>query len=331
MTYRKTRRPAHCQPGSITDARELGERLRLSRERLAASELADQGQAWRLWAACVDATFGYAREADQIYLTTLARNACGVHRNAASRIMRRFDELGVFVWKAAPRGSHAISELRLPPLHALPTVHEDHASCTVNGALQSNEAMSVEFRAQHSSSGALHSSLIGASDRSEGSEDWHAERHAGPQAGPEPDGLDDELDAAVRAAYADPTEAAVLARFGEAEPAAAWRPRREPAQEAPLTCDECGTEFEAVRSHQRFCSRPCRNAYWNARYADVPRAPRQRTGGTAPRPARTRSPAGRTRPRIGTQRWLTNSTVQVCKAEGCHYDAGTCAHGRKKN
>jgi hypothetical protein len=63
---------------------ELGERLRVSRERLASSPLANHGQAWRLWAACADATLGYAREADQIYLSTLARTA-GVHRTKAAR------------------------------------------------------------------------------------------------------------------------------------------------------------------------------------------------------------------------------------------------------
>jgi len=110
--HRRTR-PAHCAPGSFTDARALGERLRVSRERLASSELANLGQAWRLWAACVDATFGYAREADRIYLSTLAR-AAGVHRTKVGPILRQFDELGVFTWRAAPRGSHGISELGLP-------------------------------------------------------------------------------------------------------------------------------------------------------------------------------------------------------------------------
>jgi hypothetical protein len=130
----------------MTNTRELGERLRLSRERLAGSELANQGQAWRLWAACVDATVGYSREADLIYVSTLARNAAGVHRNATARIMRRFHELEVFSWIAAPPGSHAISELRLPTLmhssrcmtevHAPPTVHDEPSSCTAHGALQ---------------------------------------------------------------------------------------------------------------------------------------------------------------------------------------------------
>ena len=225
--HRKTRRPAYCEPGSFNNADELGRRLRLSRERLAASDLAGQGQAWRLWAACADATFGYAREADQIYLTTLARNAADVHRNAASRIMRRFDELGVFGWHAAPRGSHGISLLSLPPLHAPSTVHEDRldapltvhedahapstvhedgATCSAHGALQSNEVKSIELITNSSpiATGTQHhhSPVIGPSEGVEGSDDWHAERRANPETRPEPDAFDD-LDAAVQAAYAD--------------------------------------------------------------------------------------------------------------------------------
>jgi len=112
---RKSRRPAHCEPGSLTNATELGARLRLSRERLAASELATIGSAWRVWAACADATFGYAREADTTYVVVLG-NSAGVDRKATSNFLRRFDELGVFVWDAAPAGSRRMSELRLPRL-----------------------------------------------------------------------------------------------------------------------------------------------------------------------------------------------------------------------
>jgi hypothetical protein len=111
----RTTRPAHCEPWSITDVRELGDRLRLSRERLETSELVHNGPAWRLWAACVEATFGYGRAADQIYVGTLARLA-RMKRQKASPLLDRFNELGVFVWDKAPRGSHGISELGLPPL-----------------------------------------------------------------------------------------------------------------------------------------------------------------------------------------------------------------------
>jgi hypothetical protein len=171
----KTRRPAHCEPGSLNDALNLGERLRVSRERLADSDLAGLGQAWRLWAACADATFGYSREADQIYLTTLAKLA-GVHRTKAGPLLRRFDELGVFGWQAAPRGSHGISELRLPHVaptvhevrHVAPTVHDAGGSCSPQGALQSNDSMSAESLSDAVSidTGTHHSSssLIGASE-----------------------------------------------------------------------------------------------------------------------------------------------------------------------
>jgi hypothetical protein len=112
---RKSRRPAHCEPGSIKDARELGERLRPSRDRLLASDLAKLGRAGRLWAACADATFGYAREADMTYAVTLGDSA-GIDRKAAAKFLHRLSDLGVFVSYAAPLGSHAMSELRLPSL-----------------------------------------------------------------------------------------------------------------------------------------------------------------------------------------------------------------------
>lgn len=150
-------RPAHCEPGSLKGAKELGERLRLSRERLAASDLARLGSAWRLWAACADATFGYAREADTIYLTTLARTA-GVHRSKAGPLLRRFDELGVFVWKAAPRGSHGISELGLPHVapqlhegaHVAPPLRDEPSSCSPQGSPQSTEVIRHELIAHES-------------------------------------------------------------------------------------------------------------------------------------------------------------------------------------
>lgn len=132
-------RPPDCRPGTITEPRYLGERLRASRERLAASDEAGRGRAWRLWAVCADATFGYSREADQTYVSALARAAGGMNRNEASRLLRRFHELGVFVWEPAPQGSHGISRLALPALgvpdtgHAPPTVRVE-ATCTAHGA-----------------------------------------------------------------------------------------------------------------------------------------------------------------------------------------------------
>ena len=156
-------RPQDCKVGGITAGmdrttvavvRDLAERLRASRDRLAASELARHGQAWRLWSVCVAQTVGYSREADQTFASALAREA-GMHRNSTSRLLRRFDELDVFVWDAAPLGSHAASILRLPAgeLHAPPTVRvedslDGHAPPTVRvaaptrtpqGALHGNE------------------------------------------------------------------------------------------------------------------------------------------------------------------------------------------------
>jgi hypothetical protein len=163
---KRTTRPAHCEPWSVTDVKELGTRLRLSRERLLASDLRNDGPAWRLWAACAGATFGYGREADQIYIATLADLAC-MKRQKAAPLMRRFDELGVYVWRAAPRGSHAISTLALPPPSSCaPVGTMTGSSCAPvghmsapttdlhvppGGTLQSNEVMSVEFMTHNSS------------------------------------------------------------------------------------------------------------------------------------------------------------------------------------
>src|SRR5690348_870130 len=97
---RKSRRPPQCEPGYMDSrTKEMAERLRVSRERLMSSDLRSTTRAWRLWAACVEATVGYTREADQTYAVTLAQ-AANVTRQVASDILRRFDELGVFQWEA---------------------------------------------------------------------------------------------------------------------------------------------------------------------------------------------------------------------------------------
>mgnify|MGYP002780911856 FL=1 len=117
-------RPPDCEPGSITDAAYLAERLRVSRERLMASELASQARAWRLWSVCVAQTFDYGRAADTIYVVELARLA-GMDRSAAGRLMRRFNELGIFGWDPAPRGSRTrvMSRVSIPEAHAASAPH----------------------------------------------------------------------------------------------------------------------------------------------------------------------------------------------------------------
>jgi hypothetical protein len=148
---RKTSRPAHCTPGSATDAKELAERLRLSRERLMASELESTVRAWRLWAAGVDATVGYTRTADRTYAMTLA-SAANIKRQVASQLLRRFNELGVFAWEA-PRhpGSRDARILELPRLAApntpdasAPETPTDHVSgADAERALMSHSEPSV--------------------------------------------------------------------------------------------------------------------------------------------------------------------------------------------
>ena len=66
---------------------------------------------------------------------TLARAAGGVDRKDASRTLRRFDELGVFGWKAARRGSRGVSLLGLPHM-GVPTP----TTCTANGGSNPHEA-----------------------------------------------------------------------------------------------------------------------------------------------------------------------------------------------
>ncbi len=151
-------RPPDTLPGSAAPndrrQRDLAERLRASRDRLAASDLAHRGQAWRLWSVCVAQTFGYTRLADRTYAVALGREA-GLDRKAAASLLRRFDELGVFGWEAAPHGSHAASTLRLPPqgvptppegvAQGVPTPPEARQATSSGGAhapLHSNESLS---------------------------------------------------------------------------------------------------------------------------------------------------------------------------------------------
>jgi hypothetical protein len=63
------------QPRGTTSAGEA------RAERLMASDLTRNTRAWRLWAACVDATVGYTREADQTDVVGLATRA-GMERPA---------------------------------------------------------------------------------------------------------------------------------------------------------------------------------------------------------------------------------------------------------
>jgi hypothetical protein len=193
--HRKTRRPAHCQPGSMTDARELGKRLRCSRERLTESELAKSARAWRMWAACVDATFGYAREGDLTYAATLG-NTVGVDRWAASKLLQQFNELGVFVWIPAPRGSRGISELRLPQLEIRSANHvnrdETHQSRDPRASLQSNTSevlrhSSVESLDGKSKDGESESPRASAGQLGEREAEAGTLRSGTPQAGPLPD------------------------------------------------------------------------------------------------------------------------------------------------
>ena len=106
-------RPPRCEPWSVKEVKDLADRVKTSRGRLIESELKHDGRAWRLWAACVEQTAGWGRLADKTYTVTLAKSA-GMDRTRAGKLLRRFDELGVFAWSQARRGSRDISELALP-------------------------------------------------------------------------------------------------------------------------------------------------------------------------------------------------------------------------
>ena len=106
-------RPPRCEPWSVKDVKDLADRVKTSRGRLIESELKHDGRAWRLWAACVEQTAGWGRLADKTYTVTLA-DLAGMDRTRAGKLLRRFDELGVFAWSQARRGSRDISELALP-------------------------------------------------------------------------------------------------------------------------------------------------------------------------------------------------------------------------
>jgi hypothetical protein len=194
---KKSRRAARFRAGHMKDHRaELLERANISRERLAGSDLAGSGQAWRLWNACIGATVDNAKAADQTYAGTLAR-AAGIDRTAAGRLLRRFDELGVLGWKAAPRASHDISELSLPDVtpQAARDAGRDASGrmndqdVTPQAALPSNEVMSVELNTHNSTldvdTGTHHSSpsLVGRQDNAVESSEAPHPSNAGEQLG----------------------------------------------------------------------------------------------------------------------------------------------------
>lgn len=92
-----------------------------------------------------------------------------------------------------------------------------------------------------------------------------------------------------------------------------------------MICEECGAPF-AGRAGQRFCSRPCRNRFHNARRPSEAGAPRRRRprAGTPP-PRRRATPAP-----VGTRRWMHDPSVPCCPVDGCFLDYPCARHGRRK-
>ena len=220
----KHHRPANCEPGSMEHkTQEMGERLRVSRERLLASDLKSNTRAWRLWAACVDATVGYTREADQTYVVGLAKRS-GLQRQVASKLLTRFAALGVFDWRSGPRGSHTKGLLTLPHESKVDSPRGAHES-RVDSPHESrvaplhNNELNVMSDAHESSIDidTQHSSIIGHQapgqdgSRVEGSETLHQET-GGLQREPDPE-VQARLLAAVEAELDTPTVAERFAPY----------------------------------------------------------------------------------------------------------------------
>lgn len=241
--------------------KELGQRVRLSRERLAASELASTVRAWRLWAVCIDYTASYTRASYQTFVVTLGREA-GVKPQVASGLLRRFDELGVFCWKAAPRGSKLASELGLPelsPTQSGAVKKDDEPSPTQSGTvseaphlprvgpLRSNNVLSSE---SHSHDYVGDPEWVGEETESSeapeplkpgefaGTPEWQAAGERPPR--PFADLSDDEL---LRLSWKKKDEPETLASIR-----AEWERRQESSDAAhpPVTPELASREDEAV-------------------------------------------------------------------------------------
>ncbi len=210
--------------GSLPYA-EAGERMRLSQARLV--EARANLRAWRVAAAVWGLTAGYSKAWDAVFVDGLAA-LTGMDERSVRRGIKECERARALQWRASFKVGEP-SLVGLPnPGPSKPGVMGPRAveARAVAARLPSNEALSVELSTHDSAPGTHHSSLIGASDRSEGSRDWHAEKRAIPegQTGPayDWDAYDAEMEAAWRASQPGPatTEAECLARFGEAEPAA---------------------------------------------------------------------------------------------------------------
>lgn len=94
--------------------KDAGRKMRLSRQRLAESELHTSGRAWRVWAACIELTASYSKNAERTTVVEIAALA-GIRPARVSPILRDFDRLGVFTWRK-DRGRRSPGLLVLPAL-----------------------------------------------------------------------------------------------------------------------------------------------------------------------------------------------------------------------
>lgn len=95
-------------------------------------------------------------------------------------------------------------------------------------------------------------------------------------------------------------------------------PRGSKPSTTPGPCDTCGRE-----KRWRADSRRATGGYWTCSHG-IAGDTRGRNADTVPRRKPALTSAIPTRPRIGTQEWLTNPEVRACKSDGCFWDARTC-------
>src|SRR5215204_5536969 len=90
----------NTEAGSL-DPREVGERFRLSFQRLAAADF--PAYYWRVAGAAWALTFSFQKAWDSTYVQVIAKTA-RIHRNRASEALRDLAEIDVIQWEPSGYG-----------------------------------------------------------------------------------------------------------------------------------------------------------------------------------------------------------------------------------
>ena len=307
----------------------------------------------------MEQTVGYGREADSIYVTTLAKMA-DVARQTASRTLLRFDEEGVFVWRPAKRGSKGISRLELPALDVtrdaeLDVTRAEEALLDVTRDASEPLDVTREGACRNTTSKPFATASDVTSKPFTTASDV-VEEHQGREA-QEPEILETKdleqedrglgLDLPGRLTQSgahtpedrspiltpqvvrnmlasDDPRLRALGRKAE-RAASSGRVARPPARVAEdhltKTCS-CGSSFEPAQPWHKYCSAACRVAVYNAS---------RRGGNGKTRTKRQSRRATPTQPRaveklVGTQLWMTDSSVACCTRDGCYFDQPCPVH-----